>query len=141
MSPKHLLHSRAYIDFNRAEDVIEFAEFFNGHVFVNEKGAQFKAIVEYAPSQRVPNHLPKKDGREGTVLKVFTMDDYQEAILLFIMFLYMYYLQRMRLKRKRDNTSVGHQFRDELLQASRRDLLDISPTLTEAAGAVVDNES
>ncbi|KAL6531620.1 hypothetical protein OROMI_027983 [Orobanche minor] len=68
-SPKHLLHSRAYIDFNSAEDVIEFAEFFNGHVFVNEKGAQFKAIVEYAPSQFVPKHWPKKDGREGTVLK------------------------------------------------------------------------
>ncbi|KAL6560683.1 hypothetical protein OROGR_004242 [Orobanche gracilis] len=66
---KHLLHSRAYIDFNRAEDVIEFAEFFNGHVFVNEKGVQFKAIVEYAPSQCVPKHWPKKDGREGTVLK------------------------------------------------------------------------
>ncbi|KAL9686348.1 hypothetical protein QQ045_023804 [Rhodiola kirilowii] len=29
---------RLYINFNRAEDVIEFAEFFNGHVFVNEKG-------------------------------------------------------------------------------------------------------
>lgn len=32
------MHSRAYINFNRPEDVIEFAEFFNGHVFVNEKG-------------------------------------------------------------------------------------------------------
>ncbi|KAK6121225.1 hypothetical protein DH2020_044999 [Rehmannia glutinosa] len=68
-SPKHLTHSRAYINFNRPEDVIEFAEFFNGHVFVNEKGAQFKAIVEYAPSQRVPKQWSKKDGREGTILK------------------------------------------------------------------------
>ncbi|KAL3639636.1 NMD pathway component [Castilleja foliolosa] len=66
---KHLTHSRAYIDFSRPDDVIEFAEFFNGHVFVNEKGTQFKAIVEYAPSQRVPKQLAKKDGREGTVLK------------------------------------------------------------------------
>ncbi|XP_022012588.1 uncharacterized protein LOC110912215 [Helianthus annuus] len=31
-------YSRAYIDFKRPEDVIEFAEFFDGHVFVNEKG-------------------------------------------------------------------------------------------------------
>ncbi|KAL3635227.1 hypothetical protein CASFOL_019774 [Castilleja foliolosa] len=45
----HLTHSRAYIDFSRPDDVIEFAEFFNGHVFVSKKGAQFKAIVEYAP--------------------------------------------------------------------------------------------
>ncbi|KAG8364049.1 hypothetical protein BUALT_Bualt19G0085700 [Buddleja alternifolia] len=66
---KHLTYSRAYIDFNKPEDVIEFAEFFNGHVFVNEKGTQFKAIVEYAPSQRVPKLWSKKDGREGTILK------------------------------------------------------------------------
>lgn len=63
------LCARAYINFNRAEDVIEFAEFFNGHVFVNEKGTQFKVIVEYAPSQRVPKQWSKKDGREGTILK------------------------------------------------------------------------
>lgn len=62
-------YSRAYIDFKRSEDVIEFAEFFNGHVFVNEKGTQFKVIVEYAPSQRVPKQWSKKDGREGTIEK------------------------------------------------------------------------
>ncbi|KAF3659479.1 hypothetical protein FXO38_12624 [Capsicum annuum] len=68
-SQKHQTYSRAYIDFKRPEDVIEFAEFFDGHVFVNEKGTQFKAIVEYAPSQRVPKNWSKKDGREGTILK------------------------------------------------------------------------
>ncbi|KAK4378709.1 hypothetical protein RND71_000571 [Anisodus tanguticus] len=68
-SQKHQTYSRAYIDFKRPEDVIEFAEFFDGHVFVNEKGTHFKAIVEYAPSQRVPKHWSKKDGREGTILK------------------------------------------------------------------------
>ncbi|CAM8928252.1 unnamed protein product [Rhodiola kirilowii] len=67
-SRKHQTHSRLYINFNRAEDVIEFAEFFNGHVFVNEKGNQFKVQVEYAPSQEVPKPL-KKDGREGTIVK------------------------------------------------------------------------
>ncbi|XP_044461885.1 regulator of nonsense transcripts UPF3-like [Mangifera indica] len=68
-SQKHRSCSRAYIDFKRPEDVLDFADFFNGHVFVNEKGAQFKAIVEYAPSQRVPKQSSKKDGREGTILK------------------------------------------------------------------------
>ncbi|XP_024974025.1 regulator of nonsense transcripts UPF3 isoform X1 [Cynara cardunculus var. scolymus] len=62
-------YSRAYIDFKRPEDVIEFAEFFDGHVFVNEKGTQYKTIVEYAPSQRVPKQWSKKDGREGTIGK------------------------------------------------------------------------
>lgn len=32
-------------------------------------GSQFKIIVEYAPSQRIPKHWPKKDGREGTIFK------------------------------------------------------------------------
>ncbi|KAK4800691.1 hypothetical protein SAY86_021178 [Trapa natans] len=68
-SQKHQTHSRVYINFIRPEDVIEFAHFFDGRVFVNEKGAQYKTIVEYAPSQRVPKQFSKKDGREGTILK------------------------------------------------------------------------
>ncbi|PON48750.1 NB-ARC domain containing protein [Parasponia andersonii] len=67
-SQKHSF-SRAYLDFKTPEDVIDFAEFFEGHVFVNEKGIQFKTIVEYAPSQRVPRQWSKKDGREGTISK------------------------------------------------------------------------
>ncbi|MCD9561359.1 NMD pathway component [Datura stramonium] len=39
-SQKHQTYSRAYIEFKRPEDVIEFAEFFDGHVFVNEKGKE-----------------------------------------------------------------------------------------------------
>nr|GEY25870.1 regulator of nonsense transcripts UPF3-like isoform X1 [Tanacetum cinerariifolium]GEY28621.1 regulator of nonsense transcripts UPF3-like isoform X1 [Tanacetum cinerariifolium]GEY28625.1 regulator of nonsense transcripts UPF3-like isoform X1 [Tanacetum cinerariifolium] len=62
-------YARAYIDFKQPEDVIEFAEFFDGHVFVNEKGTHFKTIVEYSPSQRVPKQWSKKDGREGTIDK------------------------------------------------------------------------
>ncbi|XP_048135305.1 regulator of nonsense transcripts UPF3-like isoform X2 [Rhodamnia argentea] len=64
---RHTL-SRAYIKFKRLEDVTEFAGFFNGHVFVNEKGAQFKTIVEYAPFQRVPAQRLRKDSREGTLI-------------------------------------------------------------------------
>ncbi|KAH9619372.1 hypothetical protein KSS87_011673 [Heliosperma pusillum] len=68
-SYKNQKFARAYINFNKPEDVIEFSEFFGGHVFVNEKGTQYKAIVEYAPSQRVPKPIGKKDGREGTIHK------------------------------------------------------------------------
>ncbi|KAK1413188.1 hypothetical protein QVD17_34959 [Tagetes erecta] len=39
MSLKCASYSRAYIDFKHPKGVIEFAEFFDGHVFVNEKGA------------------------------------------------------------------------------------------------------
>ncbi|KAF8714792.1 hypothetical protein HU200_027320 [Digitaria exilis] len=68
-SQKNHRYSRLYLNFKRPEDVVEFAEVFNGHVFVNEKGAQFKALVEYAPSQQVPKSNIKKDGREGTITK------------------------------------------------------------------------
>ncbi|XP_077231617.1 smg-4/UPF3 family protein isoform X5 [Tasmannia lanceolata] len=68
-SQKNHRYSRAYLEFKRLEDVVEFAEFFDGHVFVNEKGTQFKTIVEYAPSQRCPKPWSKKDGRERTILK------------------------------------------------------------------------
>ncbi|CAN6275748.1 unnamed protein product [Urochloa humidicola] len=68
-SQKNHRYSRLYLNFKRPEDVVEFAEVFNGHVFVNEKGAQFKALVEYAPSQQVPRSNIKKDGREGTIMK------------------------------------------------------------------------
>ncbi|XP_028549203.1 regulator of nonsense transcripts UPF3 isoform X2 [Dendrobium catenatum] len=68
-SQKNPRYSRAYIDFKNPEDVFEFAEFFDGHVFVNEKGTQFKVLVEYAPSQCIPKPRTKKDGREGTIFK------------------------------------------------------------------------
>ncbi|KAI5440351.1 regulator of nonsense transcripts UPF3 isoform X1 [Lathyrus oleraceus] len=68
-SHRNQRYSRAYIDFNSPDDVFDFAEFFNGHVFVNEKGVQHKAVVEYAPSLRVPKLSTKKDGRDGTIYK------------------------------------------------------------------------
>ncbi|EHA8589634.1 regulator of nonsense transcripts UPF3 [Cocos nucifera] len=68
-SAKNQRYSRVYLNFKRPEDVVEFAQFFDGHIFVNEKGARFKVLVEYAPSQHVPKPLSKKDGREGTISK------------------------------------------------------------------------
>ncbi|MCO5593935.1 hypothetical protein L7F22_047954 [Adiantum nelumboides] len=61
--------SRAYIDFKHPEDVLDFYQGFNGHVFVNEKGSQYKALVEYAPNQRVPKLWIKKDPREGSIFQ------------------------------------------------------------------------
>ncbi|XP_042419831.1 regulator of nonsense transcripts UPF3-like isoform X1 [Zingiber officinale] len=79
-SQKDQRHSRAYINFKRPEDVVEFAEFFDGHIFVNEKGVQFKVLVEYAPSQRVPKPWLKKDGCEGTILKDLEYMEFLELI-------------------------------------------------------------
>ncbi|KAI3678458.1 hypothetical protein L6452_37752 [Arctium lappa] len=56
----------------------------------------------------------------------FIMDD-EKAILIIVIFLYMYYLQPKRLKRKRDNTSAltGRQFTDELLEGNDRQCIDL----------------
>ena len=48
----------AYINFHTPEDVVDFAAGFNGHVFVNERGAPFKAAVEFAPYQKAPARPP-----------------------------------------------------------------------------------
>lgn len=61
--------SRAYIDFKHPEHVLDFYQGFNGHVFVNEKGTQYKALVEYAPNQRVSKLWLKKDPREGSIFQ------------------------------------------------------------------------
>jgi hypothetical protein len=39
-----------------------------GDLFLSA-GAQYKALVEYAPHQRVPKPRSKKDVREGTITK------------------------------------------------------------------------
>ncbi|KAJ0085937.1 hypothetical protein Patl1_07546 [Pistacia atlantica] len=80
-SNKHKIQrfSRAYVELKREEDVFEFADLLNGHVFVNEKGSQFKTIVEYAPSQRVPKPCTRKDSREGTI---YNDPDYLEFLKL-----------------------------------------------------------
>ncbi|EEF52957.1 conserved hypothetical protein [Ricinus communis] len=78
-SHKNHRYSRAYIEFKSPADAGQFAHLFHGHLFVDDNGAQFKAIVEYAPSQRVPKPSPVKDGREGTI---YTDPDYLEFLKL-----------------------------------------------------------
>ena len=59
-------HSRAYLNFLDAAEVLRFRAQFGGHAFVNKKGAQYKCTVEYAPYQKVPRDKAKEDPREGT---------------------------------------------------------------------------
>jgi hypothetical protein len=40
------VHSRAYINFKKPEDVIDFYEDFNGHVFVNERGTYIHSFFK-----------------------------------------------------------------------------------------------
>jgi len=40
---------------------------FNGHIFVNTKGKENRATVEYAPFQKIPKSKRKLDSRENTI--------------------------------------------------------------------------
>jgi regulator of nonsense transcripts 3 len=62
-----VVFSRAYINFKCSEDLFDFKDKFHGHVFVSNKGNQYVCNVEYAPSQKVPKPVEKKDPRDGTI--------------------------------------------------------------------------
>merc|ERR1719470_529669 len=51
---------RAYIGFSKQEDIFIFQEKFDGYVFVDAKGNEYIAVVEFAPNQKVGT---QKDGK------------------------------------------------------------------------------
>ncbi|XP_059613899.1 regulator of nonsense transcripts 3B-like [Phlebotomus argentipes] len=59
---------RAYINFLRQEDIFIFKEKFDGYVFVDTRGAEYPAVVEFAPFQGLPkNRARKKDAKCNTI--------------------------------------------------------------------------
>lgn len=69
MSLGQYAYSRGYIDFVNQQDIFEFREKFDNYVFVDGKGVEFPAVVEFAPFQRVPKKRigKKKDLKCGTI--------------------------------------------------------------------------
>lgn len=61
--------SRAYLHFVHVADLLIFTEKFDNYVFVDSKGNEYPAIVEYAPFQRIPKQRStrKRDPRIGTI--------------------------------------------------------------------------
>lgn len=60
--------ARAYINFVNQEDIFIFKEKFDGYVFLDTKGNEHPAIVEYAPFQKTPKRrTKKKDPKSGTL--------------------------------------------------------------------------
>ncbi|KAJ3342227.1 hypothetical protein HDU93_003019, partial [Gonapodya sp. JEL0774] len=65
--------SRAYLNFNSLDALVDFARNFDGHSFIDSKGNHFRAIVEFSPFQRVPPSAtsakkPRRvDPRQNTV--------------------------------------------------------------------------
>lgn len=60
--------SRAYINFVNQEDIFLFKEKFDDYVFVDHKGNEYPAVVEFAPFQKIPKKkVKKKDTKCGTI--------------------------------------------------------------------------
>ncbi|XP_020012637.1 regulator of nonsense transcripts 3B isoform X2 [Castor canadensis] len=62
------MYSRAYINFKNQEDIILFRDRFDGYVFLDNKGQEYPAIVEFAPFQKAAKRKTKKrDTKVGTI--------------------------------------------------------------------------
>lgn len=61
--------SRAYLNFVNHQDIFTFTQKFDNYVFVDAKGQEYPAVVEFAPFQRIPKRRPtrKKDSKMGTI--------------------------------------------------------------------------
>ncbi|KAG0499772.1 hypothetical protein HPP92_004463 [Vanilla planifolia] len=64
---KNQCHARAYLDFKGPNDVSEFAEFFDGHVFVNEKDPEYLEFLELLakPVENLPSAEIQLERREA----------------------------------------------------------------------------
>jgi len=66
--------TRAYINFTSQDDVFAFQQKFDGYVFVDNRGNEHVAVVEFAPNQKVGY---KKEGRRKDA-KLNTLDQDSE---------------------------------------------------------------
>ncbi|XP_047441928.1 regulator of nonsense transcripts 3B [Mugil cephalus] len=62
------LFARAYINFKNQEDIVLFRDRFDGYVFIDSRGQEYPAIVEFAPFQKTSKkRTKKKDAKCGTI--------------------------------------------------------------------------
>ncbi|XP_050188060.1 regulator of nonsense transcripts 3A isoform X6 [Myiozetetes cayanensis] len=62
------LYSRAYLNFKNPEDILLFRDRFDGYVFIDNKGLEYPAVVEFAPFQKISKKkLKKKDAKAGSI--------------------------------------------------------------------------
>ncbi|XP_007537278.2 regulator of nonsense transcripts 3B isoform X2 [Erinaceus europaeus] len=62
------MYSRAYINLRNQEDILLFRDRFDGYVFLDNKGQEYPAIVEFAPFQKAAKKkIKKRDTKVGTI--------------------------------------------------------------------------
>lgn len=61
--------ARVYINFINSEDVFNFKERFDNYVFLDNKGHEYPAVVEYSAFQKIPKkrNKNKTDPKAGTI--------------------------------------------------------------------------
>ncbi|KAG9306901.1 hypothetical protein G9A89_002570 [Geosiphon pyriformis] len=64
---KENIFSRAYFHFKTSENVLEFHRGYDNHLFIDSKGVETRAIVEFATFQKLPKDHKKVDPRQGTI--------------------------------------------------------------------------
>merc|ERR1711872_215125 len=73
--------TRVYINFIHQEDIFNFQDRFDGYVFVDSKGNEHTAVVEFAPNQKVPSS--KESKRKDPKLDSLDQDpEYQKFLEL-----------------------------------------------------------
>ncbi|KAM4555804.1 regulator of nonsense transcripts 3B [Odontesthes bonariensis] len=64
------LFARAYINFKNQDDIVLFRDRFDGYVFIDNRGQEYPAIVEFAPFQKTAKKKnKKKDSKCGTIIE------------------------------------------------------------------------
>eukprot|EP00842_Homolaphlyctis_polyrhiza_P004164 jgi/Hompol1/4749/HPOL_003844-RA len=66
LAKEHIL-SRAYLNFTHTDTLLDFCKAYDGHVFVDAKGTEHRAVVEFAPFQRVAKKPRPPDARMNTL--------------------------------------------------------------------------
>ncbi|XP_069323921.1 regulator of nonsense transcripts 3A isoform X3 [Eulemur rufifrons] len=62
------LYSRAYINFRNPDDILLFRDRFDGYIFIDSKGLEYPAVVEFAPFQKVARKkLKRRDAKTGSI--------------------------------------------------------------------------
>ncbi|ORX57498.1 hypothetical protein DM01DRAFT_322496 [Hesseltinella vesiculosa] len=64
---KESTFSRAYFHMKTMDAVIAFHQGFDGHIFMDSRGNESRAVVEFAPYQGVPKEPKTPDSRQGTI--------------------------------------------------------------------------
>uniref|UniRef100_A0A096ME97 UPF3A regulator of nonsense mediated mRNA decay n=1 Tax=Poecilia formosa TaxID=48698 RepID=A0A096ME97_POEFO len=75
------LFSRAYINFKSTEDILLFRDRFDGYVFIDNKGQEYPAVVEFAPFQKISKKkLKKKDAKVGSIEEFHSDPEYKRFL-------------------------------------------------------------